>query len=1769
MRRRVTTTYNEMKLLLADPTVDMIKIECGLQKLNLIFEDLRKEETVFFDALIAEKVDDATMDRAYDHASQWHDKVTELRGIHAGLIRGANQAQTSPTSDPKTKLPKLKLVEFGGELKQWLSFWGSFSNVHDNTSLSKADKMAYLRMAMKNGTPPWTLVHSFPPAGDNYEDCVQQLTDRFGDTDLLTEVYVHEMMGLITNKSTANNKKLGYLHDTIRGHLRALESLGVTSNNYAALLLPMIESCLPEDALVEWQRNRRSLLAKTSSTTKITSDRRLTELMNFLKNEALDEARIQIVKESCKNNQDKRSIPRDPKSKLATASGLFSGKQRGSRIECLFCGEEHPSSNCSKAQTWSLKKRQELVQKSNCCFKCLKKGHRSNECRSKLTCSECGYNHLMILCRGGNKTPQNHPGISPASRSASPCRSITGAAKEEDPIPESTGSLTSHGETEVLLQTVLVNLIANGKAKSARALIDSGSQRSYITEHAVNVMGYQPIGTEELAHCLFGGSKTKSYPHRKFNVQLTSLLGTFKGTFELLEQNVICNKIERVHDQHLLKSLANKGIYLSDHGKDIPEVNILFGADILARIVIGPTKAIGSALATSTVFGWTICGKIESEEDRKSSSEFVITMVNKNDVLKDIWRLETLGIMDPSVTKNNDELAKAAMDHFDETVKVLDDGRYEIALPFIENHDDLPSYENVTLKRTENMINKLSSKKMKDSYDQVFKEWLKEGIIEEVPEEQIEASSHYLPHRPVLKEDSTTTKIRPVFDASNRIKGKPSINMCLEKGLNLVEQLPVILTRFRQGKVGAVADIKKAFLMISVREEDRNFLRFFWFKDDPERLVPYRHCRVVFGITSSPFLLGACIQHHLKSWNLKESKACSKLMNSFYVDNLLVSFNSRKECAEFVNTANRVMNQAKFELRCWQFSHEAKDGEHPMVGLLGMKWDRVKDSLLLDMKRLPEIKNTVVTKRIILSTFQQVFDPLGFVSPATLVPKLLMQEAWKLNITWDRELPDNISKLFIEWVTGLNSLRCISLPRNIAGTSSFLIENSSLHVFCDASSKAYASCIYLLTERKRSNHIELVMAKSRVAPIKPISLPRLELMACLIGVRLFNLVKQSFDPNRRIPVTFWSDSMNAICWIKRDENWNVFVRNRVNEILQSSSKEQWKHVPGKMNPADLPSRGCLPGHLSMSDLFYQPLWLVSKANWPDEEAEIDEEVVHQERMKSVISHLSQRTTQERSSWFDNFQSFKMAQIVTAWVIRFVQNCDNKLNRKFGPLSVRELEHSETTLIKISQREERSSMPKNIICYQDEHQIIRMKSKVFNRDDTACFRCPILISSSSKLSKLIVKNIHWMNSHVSGQTLISIIRENFWIPKIRKLAREVVHGCRVCQRFNARSVEVCEPPLPQNRVREAKAFEVVGVDLAGPLYLRGREKAWLVIFTCGIYRAVHLELVTSMSTEAFLGVFRRFISRRGRPKTVYSDNGLNFVGSASLLKEVDWKKVEKVSAIMKISWKFNPPSAAWWGGFWERLIRSVKDILKRVVGKACLNYEEMSTILCETENIINSRPLGSMGDDPNDLTALTPNMFIRDIEEFGTPDLDQLERSVKKLTQRAVYRQKLRDDLNKRFRSEYLGMLKNRKAKNRNQLKVGDIVFIEKENYKRLEWPLGRVLEVFPGKDGQVRVIKLKTSKENIIRPVQRLFPLEVDQGMDLPQESYEKINTSLEPGISSKIEFSNGDDQQSDHSRETAFDDIDRNKLTDKIITTKNGRKSNPVNDSIYNSIFG
>ncbi|UYV74075.1 hypothetical protein LAZ67_11002039 [Cordylochernes scorpioides] len=507
--------------------------------------------------------------------------------------------------------------------------------------------------------------------------------------------------------------------------------------------------------------------------------------------------------------------------------------------------------------------------------------------------------------------------------------------------------------------------------------------------------------------------------------------------------------------------------------------------------------------------------------------------------------------------------------------------------------------------------------------------------------------------------------------------------------------------------------------------------------------------------------------------------------------------------------------------------------------------------------------------------------------------------------------------------------------------------------------------------------------------------------------------------------------------LKDITNLGTFVGNRVKEKCRLSDPGDWRYVPSECNSADLPSRGYSLSQLLQSRWWEGPSWLkLSEEYWPSRYRDLNEEEICAEKKKIQL---------------------------------FINNLRSSTKVK-GELSVKEIDEAELAFLKLVQAEcfPSHSIPGLKIC--EVEGILRGKTKLIYSSDEFGFRLPVLLNGTHPLIEQMICDSHAENCQAGVQFLMNKLQEKYWIVKVRQTIKKIVRRCVTCRRFSAKPVVVEDAPLPATRVHNAKT--------------------WVVLFTCAVYRCVHLELVISLRTRDFLMALERFIERRGRPSTIFSDNGTNFVGANNFFKQIDWERVSNDGKVKRIEWKFIPPTAAWWGGWWERLIRSLKDILKRMLGTSTLTYQQLMTLLCHAEAVMNGTPMTYVSDDSNDLVTISPSMFLQEQTDVEFPECQNIGSNP--TTQKLRYLNKLREELKSRFRKEYLSLLIHRNRRIYNpKLQAGDAVLVGLDNKKRNFWPLAVIEEILFGRDGVNRLVKVKTAVGTFLRPIQKIYPLEI------------------------------------------------------------------------------
>ena len=1543
-----------------------------------------------------------------------------------------------------------------------------------------------------------------------------------------------------------------HFHDQIEAHYRGLEALGVDRQSYSSIVVPLLMAKLPDSVRMNMIRFGDNHLDWT-----------LDEFVSSLSREVeIRESYTPIFKPGLQDKTEKTARPNKQDGGLPSAAALFTAGNSKNIVECAFCKKEHKSEDCETVK--DPEERKKILLKSAKCFMCFKPGHRAFKCRSKTSCSICNGKHNSILCSNVSQTQDK---ATPAKPSAPPL----------NPNASSwlVGSIGSASQERVALQTALANVEGKKEVKM-RVMFDTGSQKTFITAKAVNKSGAKPVRKESLGIKAFGRSEPEVVMRDVFELPLVSLNGGKSITVEAFLVNEI-STIANEHVEVVKKQFPHlSDIFFSDVSRleDTLEIDILIGANYVWLFQDGCSIRGGphEPIAIQTTLGWVLSGPLPGE---KSSSivtcNHVVHVIEpmpfnrqeKQDLEKSLhklWDLDTLGI------RAEDEVHEGTIDNISFTGE-----RYSVQLSWKVGHSPVPTNYNSSLIRLKSQFKKLSKPPdVLEKYDKIISEQLETGVIEEVLEPEMGENISYLPHQAVIREDVETTKVRVVYDASCKDKKTSvSLNDCLHVGPPLTPLIFDMLLRFREGRVALVGDIEKAFLNIEVDPKDCDCLRFLWFKDihaDNPEIVTYKFLRVPFGLKSSPFLLNAVLRYHIDQYKEIDPEFVNKLSQGFFVDDLVTSCSDTEEAYSLYNKASDRMQEGGFKLRKWKtndellaqkivendskadaertYSKEALGISKDMGGktkVLGIGWDTNRDTLEFDLSKVgDEIPRTSHTKREILSTLATLFDPQGLVSPVAVTAKALFQELCIEKLGWDDHIPQDKATRWEEWLRDLKTVRTISVPRSIFEGITGEVLSTTLHGFGDASKKAYCASIFLVCQTTEGVYTRLLCAKTRVAPLKSLTINRLELMSAKILVTLMETVVNALSSQTKIDeVKYWLDSKTALYWIYNNGEWKNFVQHRVNEILKRTRKEDWGHVAGVDNPADLGSRGVTASHLRDSKIWWEgPEWLKKgRENWPNSfPLEISDDV-REESKKTAAAMIM---TKEKSGVhsvieIERYSSLRKLLRVTAYVKRFIENMKRKrvgVEMKVGRIEVDEIRQAEMIWIKNVQE----ALVDSPICRKVSEQlgivsqdgILVCKGRLENSDLGISGKFPIILPRDNKFTEMIILDCHEKVYHCKVRGTLAEVRSRFWITRGRQYVKKVLKHCFICRKLEGKPYNA--PPtaaLPDFRVNQAPPFSNVGVDFAGPLYVKASKgnmvKSYIALFTCCVTRAVHLELVPDLFASTFVNCLRRFCSRRGTPSLIVSDNAKTFKATSKLLKKLfRTKQVEDFLESRRINWRFNLERAPWMGGMFERMVGSMKRCLRKVLGNAKLNFDELSTVLTEIEGTLNSRPLTYQYDLEESLTPshlmfghrLTPLSF--DVE---TPvDVDSSD----KLCKRFLYLSRKLTHFWNRWRREYLTNLREQhKLKNfaPNKVAEGDVIQVHDENTKRGQWKIGIVEKLIFGKDGQVRGASVrlvgKGKLQTLTRPLQKLYPLEITGSDAKKEENVENLAKKDEVRIES------------------------------------------------------
>jgi len=1012
------------------------------------------------------------------------------------------------------------------------------------------------------------------------------------------------------------------------------------------------------------------------------------------------------------------------------------------------------------------------------------------------------------------------------------------------------------------------------------------------------------------------------------------------------------------------------------------------------------------------------------------------------------------------------------------------------------------------------------------------------------------------------------------------------------------------------------------FLNVYMDERSRHFHRFLW-KTATGALRVLQFNVHIFGNAGSPavavFVLKSAAQENAREC----PRAAVTINESSLMDDILDSFDSVSEAQKalqellkvfdqagfkahkFVSNSKEIMQNIPEELRAKSISLELPGCEEndqlPIVKILGLIYLAERDEFAFQFAPFACQK---WTKRTILKSFPRLFDPHGFLAPFILEARKIYQECVMAGLHWDTEVLPSIERKWVDWLkSARDHLSDIRVPRQTSFGES-VPKMEFIHIFSDASEGGMAAVAYRVTRAEGTSEytVRFLMAKSKVSPIRTVSMPRLELLAAELSMKILQEIRKV----HKIPLNnifLWTDATDVLAWLNNhSKRLSKFVSHRITRMQEGSLQNNWRKVPGEINPADIGSRGSSLENLAGNSLWWSgpPFLTKEEKHWPaQEKCELSETALgefksnHRDKIgtgeevglvavaKTVEPQVTTFETSDRlhperfssftryiriiariRQWFHKFKGpseggrslsrlggggREPAPTIRAGVEQgsgpptpktevkqfWVQYEKKRMSGKYcairtrakeaiADLSEEELNRERVWTMKSLQRtyyakeiealKKGQPVPKTSALAQytptlDAEGLLRVGGRLLGANKlTMGARTPLIVPPA--VAKIIMNDIHAQTRHGAGYSaILDRYFEDKWSIGARRAAANVVQNCAKCRNLNGRTAQQIMAPLPDFRLgaldKRESVFEVAVADVCGPFLVsrsrgRGQVKRWILAFVCTVFRAVHLELLFAMDTSSFCQALERFVARRGRVRLILCDNGTNFRAAARVLRETYEANKKDIlgEPLPEIEWSFAPSKAPHYQGLVEAQNRAIKRTMTALVQPGRLTEESILTFLTITERLINERPISYVNSNPADIQAVRASHFL--CSNFAQRLFPEGWKG-HSFSKKFFMLQALLDVWWKRYLKELIPSLHARRVwrREREELRVGDVVAVLDTQADRGSYPLGRVVSLRRSRaDDRARACEIRIGNKVLTRPVTQLIPLSSAAGKD-------------------------------------------------------------------------
>ena len=1179
-------------------------------------------------------------------------------------------------------------------------------------------------------------------------------------------------------------------------------------------------------------------------------------------------------------------------------------------------------------------------------------------------------------------------------------------------------------------------------------------------------------------------------------------------------------------------------------GKNMACLNTCLGKVLMGSIALPPTKT--ASLLNSSL-------PIEGND------------ANWNDYLSCIMEVELAGKAQSSST-TTDEKDKHRW--FRETTLFeTQTGAFLVQYPFkYDNPQDYCS-ENfgMAIGRMRSTHNRLSYVE-RESY---YKSWMNlldptsswGPALEPSDQDPLPNSfTHYLSVLAVARPDSETTPIRPVADASARTSQGSSLNQVLFTGKVRSTIVPTLI-QFRVHRHGLISDLKKAFYSLKIQPQFRDACRLPLPKDwkkpldhDNYRIVRYQ--RLPMGLICSPWMLEEAIDWTLEeaieaTEDLKNKQLLRRLSHCFYVDNALTGYDTAEEGEHLTELAYATMRGRNFTLYQWASSlPQVLKGRPPgdcqnkdIINVLGLNWNTTNDTLCLPKPPSPlQTPEDLGTRRLLASRIASYYDPFGLLLPLLIQGRHIMAELPTTQATggvlWDKPTDlESAKKWLLQEAEIRKVLPKLAIPRHALADFKKPLD---LVLFCDASPKAYGYVAYGVQPELK--HCQILLGRACIVTKKDAkTVPKLELNSIRLATRGATLLEEALQECNIRSTTIYNDSKIALAWIETEKSLPTYEANRVHDIRKLKHiKVGW--IPTDENPADNLTRGLNAEQFLQSNYITGPAFLKKRPeSWPEAKLIKDMNTPVPGLIAATIPAQNPKEIQLNLEGIKvtDYNDLQKLLRITAYVFRAITYLRKQPPEHEGSTIVTTKEIQLCLLWWIRQLQEKvfseateslnkdptgatlRKQEKKMGLFLDSNSLLRMKTRLVNSptlpDETVY---PLLLPGKDDLTQLILLHIHEANEHCSAKQTLHMAQGQYWIQSGTRAVKRALLKCLKCQRVFGKGLAPPPPgPLPATRLSAGPPFsEFVGIDHAGPFQVlvagpnstTHLSKRWLLLFTCGTTRAVHVEMTTSTSARATLLGFNRFWARRGiHTGITYLDNGTGLVLASRELQENTALKdsLLQEAARRNLKFRFIPVSAPWMGGVYERLVGLLKKHLQPTLFKTTLDEETFATLTCRAEMMLNQRPLTAPPQDWKETTpAITPMTFLQPGQGHGLAVLPRADSSSRRgqgwapattsgdSTGTTTWTSYGASGTWSTSRSSSISTPSTSSPPGSpcEHRRLGE-TFLLRLKTSRDNWPLVRIIAIHPGPDNQIRAVRVVTAKGRVSeRAVVDLVPLELD-----------------------------------------------------------------------------